>query len=378
MAYDPHIKVKSDQVLDAGVAALEDRLVVSHTVTKMNDITNFNQKSEDHISVRVPKPLPVRTYAPRNDRSQPIRTDVIGETVVDVTFTRDRPVSSVELTDEQYDWDLLSWAPIIDRQTDAIGQFLEHQTLNHIVNAPYEVVIPIDLSKAADLQAKNQDVFFNAFVAASKALKRLRNPDQSITALVGLNVAEQIRINQKLLLNQGTGDNALASSTLGQIAGITLVESTHINPDEVYIYAKSSVVEYTGVSKIPTGAIGSTGRTSTGIALRHLFDYDSAYFVGRSTFDLYTGYGLTKDLLVIEDQQGIGHHSNDTYFTRGVKLVMVATDAAAKAAAKEPVKDSELGIVYNLGVKTVPMPKGKPAPFAGNFPAKGGDGSGEG
>lgn len=379
----PHIVVKPQEIIESGIEALTDKLQVSNTVTRMSDIEPYNRAQGDAVTLRVPAPLPVRTYAPRNDRSMPIITDVAEETTVTATITRDHPYNAVRVTDEQLEWDLGSWQPLIDRQTSALAENLENRILTQIVNAKYEVIVGVDASPAAVAAAiaRNEDLWFNTFVDVSRYLDLLRNPDMNITAVVGINIGAAIRKSNKLALHQGGGDNALSRNVIGTLAGITVVESKKIDPNEGYVYSKSAFVNYNAAPRIPQSVPFGATASVDGFALRWLMDYDTSYLSDRSVFDAWVAYGVTEDIIAVEDQQGILHNSTDQYFVRGVKLVMVNGSDAVGMVTKMPGDgktgndetpgsdaDSFLAKAFHLGQVTSATPEGKPFPLGGNFP----------
>jgi hypothetical protein len=323
MSYTPHLKVKPEILVEAAVEALDEKLVVSNTVTKRADAKTFYAAEGDTISQRVKGSVPVRYYAPRNDRSEPIKTDTYSETVVNITISQDRPYSAIKLTDEQKDWDFQDgWGDIVDAQTSAIGEHLELKVLDLIKNAPYERTILIDDSDTAwtAAQKRGYDLFFNAVVEAKTSLRKLRSPDTRFTCVVGLALADLLVKSNKLVKNQGTGDSALANDSIGTIAGVNFVPSVHIAEDVAYMYGASGYLVYTGVASIPNSVPFGASANANGWALRWLMDYDTGYLTDRSVFDTYFGTAYTRDRLKLYDAQGIGHVGTEEFFVRGIRL----------------------------------------------------------
>jgi hypothetical protein len=378
MTYTPHLKVKPEVLVEGAVSALRDQLVISNTVTKRSDMTTFFKSSGDTISQRVKGTVPVRTYTARNDRSQPIITDQYQETVVTVTIAADRPYSAIKMTDEQLDWDFQDgWGDLIEAQTNSLSSYLEHGVLNQILSAPYERVILVKNDSAGLTAAKdsNQDVFYNAVVEAKKALRLMRTPNDALFAVCGVDFEEQIIKSNRFLKDQGTGDNALTTATLGKIAGVTFVSSTQIPADEAYLYASSGFLVFTGVPRIPRSVPFGATASAGGWALRWLMDYDTAYLTDRSVFDTYAGYSYVKDRLAVFDGSSREIVSTDEYFVRGVKLALKATSSAVEKAPGDGSTDtpggsatSFLAKAYNLQPITGPEVLGEPYPLGGNYP----------
>lgn len=378
MSYTPHLKVKPAVLAQSAVSALTDQLAISNTVTKRSDMKTFFKSSGDTISQRVKGTVPVRTYTARNDRSQPIITDQYQETVVTVTISADRPYSAIKMTDEQRDWDFQDgWGDIIEAQTSSIASYLEHGVLNQILKAPYERVILVKNDTAGLTAAKdaNQDVFYNAVVEAKKALRLMRTPSDTLYAICGVDFEEQILKSNRFLKDEGRGDAALTTATLGKIAGVTFVSSTQIPADEAYLYASSGFLVFTGVPSIPQSVPFGATASAGGWALRWLMDYDTAYLTDRSVFDCYAGYSYVKDRLAVFDGSSREIVSQDEYFVRGVKMALKATSSAVEkkpgdGSATTPggSASSFLAKAYNLQPITGPSVVGEPFPLGGNYP----------
>ena len=378
MTYTPHLKVKPSVLVQSAVSALTDQLSISNTVTKRSDMKTFFKSAGDTISQRVKGTVPVRTYTARNDRSQPIITDQYQETVVTVTISADRPYSAIKMTDEQRDWDFQDgWGDIIEAQTSSIASYLEHGVLNQILKAPYERVILVKDDSAGLTAAKdsNQDVFYNAVVEAKKALRLMRTPNDSLYAICGVDFEEKILKSNRFLKDEGRGDDALTTATLGKIAGVTFVSSTQIPADEAYLYASSGFLVFTGVPSIPQSVPFGSTASAGGWALRWLMDYDTAYLTDRSVFDCYAGYSYVRDRLAVFDGTSREIISADEYFVRGVKLALKSSSSAVEKVPGDGSTDtpggsasSFLAKAYNLQPITGPEVQGEPFPLGGNYP----------
>jgi hypothetical protein len=370
MTYKPSLKVKPAVLVTAALDSLNDKLTISNTVTKRSDMTTFFASAGDTISQRVKGTVPVRTYTARNDRSLPIITDNYEETVVTLTISADRPYSAIKMTDEQLDWDFQDgWGDIIDAQTEAISSYLEHAVLRQILQAPYEAIVKVAASDPA-----GQDRLYNAIVDAKKALRLMRCPVDSLVMVCGVDFEEKIIKGNRLIKDQGTGNSALTTATMGTLAGVTLVSSTHIPADEAYMYAKSGFLVFTGTPKVPASVPFGTTASAGGWALRWLMDYDTAYLTDRSVFDTYAGYSYVTDYLSVFDGTSRTQISPEKYFVRGVRIVL---DSSA-VAAKEPGDGSTdtpggsassfLAKVWNQQDVTPVEVIGEPFPLGGNYP----------
>jgi len=375
MTYKPSLKVKPEVLVEAAVEALSDKLVIANTITKRNDIAKFFAAEGDTITQRVKGTLPVRQYAPRNDRSQPIITDTYSETTVNVTIDVIRPYSAVKLTDEQKDWDFNGgWGDILDAQTETVGQYIEHGVLQKILTAPYERVIvakddATGLTAAKDL---GQDVYYNMVIEAKKALRLMRTPSETLVCVVGVDFEEALLKSNRLVKHEGRGDDALASATLGTIAGVQFVSSTHIPADEAYMYAPSGFVAFTGAPSVPRSVPFGAVTSANGWAARWLMDYDTGFLTDRSVIDTYAGYSYTKDRIQVFNGESQHIISPEEFFVRGVKLGLKSSGLVEKKPGDGSVTtpggnpESFLAKAYNQQTITTTLPAGETFPLGGN------------
>jgi hypothetical protein len=381
MTYTPSLRVKPQVLVEAGLEALTDKLVIANTVTKKTSFEPFFGSQGDTISQRVKGVVPVRQYAPRNDRSQPILTDTYSETVVSFTISASRPYSAVKLTDEQKDWDFNGgWGDITSAQIDALGNYLEFGVLKQILNAPYELVVkvdaPGDAAYAAGGAKFNQDRFYNAVVDATAGMKKMRSPQDKYYAICGIDFATQLRKSNRLIFAVGGGQGALATAEIGTIGGVTFVESTHVPQDEAYLYAASGFLVYTATASIPQSVPFGARASANGWALRWLMDYDTSYLTDRSVYDCFSGYQYVRDYIKVFDGVADEIISPDWYFVRGAKLVLDTSATVAKKPGDGSTTtlggdpNSFLAKVFNLQYVTPQNFDGDPFPLGGNYPGQ--------
>lgn len=379
MTYVPHLKVKPQVLAEASVEALYDKLVVSNTVTKKSDAKKFYAAEGDTITQKVKGTLPVRSYTPRNDRSQPIITDEYSETKVSVTIKQDRPYSAIKLTDEQRDWDFQDgWADILDAQTDTIAGKIEQMVFDSILDAPYEAILLADDSAAEmkRLREMEQDPFFNLIVDGKTALKKMRTPGDKLFALVGLDLADKIVKSNRLVRDIGRGSEALTNDSLGVIAGVQLVASTHVPADQILMYAQSGFMLYTGTASVPSSVPFGTTVNANGFGLRWLMDYDTAYLTDRSVLDTFAGTAYTKDRIAVYNGESQHVISDDEFFVRGLRMGLkggslgdtnkLPGDGDDSTPGGNP--NSWLAKAFRGQTIDTKQPQGKPFPLGGNYP----------
>ena len=377
MTYKPSLKVKPEVLIEAGVEALNDKLVVSNTITKRNDIAKFFSAAGDTITQRVKGTLPVRQYAPRNDRSQPIITDAYAESTVSITIDVIRPYSAVKLTDEQKDWDFNGgWGDITDLQAETVSQFIENGVMEKILAAPYERVVVAKDTDAAAIKAATeigQDVYYNMFVEAKKGLRLMRSPYDNLVAVCGVDFEEALLKSNRLVKDQGTGDSALTSATLGTIAGVRVISSTHVPAKEAFLYHSTAFVAFTGVPSIPKSVPFGASASANGWAMRWLMDYDSGYLTDRSIFDTYAGYNYTLDHISVYNGESQYLISPDRYFVRGIRLGLASSGLTEKAPGDGKTDtpggnaNSFLAKAYKQETITTTLPVGEAFPLGGNL-----------
>lgn len=342
--YIPFLPVEPEVFIETALDALGDNLVIANTVTQRSDLGDY--KPGTVITQRVKGTLPVRNYGFNNNRENPIITDTYEETAVNFTMSADRPYSAVQLTDEQKIWDFKNgWGDLPEAQIAAISGHFERGVLGQIFNAPYEVRIVVKDSAVSQKAAAemNQDSIFNSINEATTAIKRMRTPDLNLYAACGLEFANAIRQSNKLIKNQGAGENAFASSVIGTYDSVTFIESTAIPATEAVMYASTGYIFYTQAAPVPDALVGrgAVARTTNGVALRWLNDYDSSRWVDRSSFDVFAGYQYTKDYISLYDttRDSVVVGTDQPYFVRGLRLKLESSFGSttdATAFAKHP------------------------------------------
>lgn len=353
--------------LAAGITA--NNVVITPTMNQVTD-TRFYGRPGDTVTVRIPKPVPVREYDLNNDRNEPIKMDRVQYSTQDLTAQANRIYSAVGLPEEEFDFSVVSnWAEIVSVQAKSLANAFEASARNLLDTAKYEYVKHIDITSQAikDANELGQDAVFNALIDAQQALVRMGSPiaagGTNVYALAGSSWASLLRKNQRLNLVKGTGDvqNAFNSAVIGNYAGITVVEDFGIKPDEMILYTKDAFNVWSHAPAIPQGAAGAQ-TTEGNLSLRWIVDYDTAYQVNRSVLSAYTGFGASEDFVEALDAGNNAVLSDERYFIRGAKLVLgTGTDVlpgneqgeGAGAAA-----DSFLAARFNGTAVKTSAPKG--------------------
>lgn len=375
MSTGQHNLVKAAQkIVSEAVVALGENIIVANMVTKESwDV--YRGVEGNAITMRVPGTLVARSYAWKNDRQEPLRSDTYSETTVQLTVERNHIYNAVKIIDEALEFDFEGdWGKIFLAQTDALVREMDRVVLNQILGAPYEALIKMDPSDANIKAAHElgQDYLFNQFDRAVTIMEQMRCPmDGQIFALAGRNVASMLRRNNKQMIHAGTGnEGAFATRNIWTYAGVSVTESNLVDPDRVYIFAKSGMALWNAAPAIPQGAKAGAIQNKGGISLRWLMDYDHDYAIDRSMFSTWYGTRYVEDLLkqrnTDDSADVIG---KERYFLRGVVLSVKTSDTefvpgdAGSASGVDgngrsgASATSELGLVYKglpfAGVKPV-------------------------
>lgn len=332
MTTGQHNVVKiAQKIVDNAVVALKENLVVANMVTK-GSFDEFRGTHDEAITMRVPGALPARTYKWRNDRQEPLRTDEYTEKTVVVKVQRDQIYSGVKLIDEALEFDFEGeWGKLFLAQTDALVRKTDRIILDQILSAPYEALLKMDPSDANMKAArdKGEDYLFNQFDRAVTMMRRMRCPmDGEVFALAGYNVASLLRRTNKGFIHQGTGnESAFASREIWNYAGVQVTESNLVDPDRIYIFAKSGMVFWNAAPAIPRGATVGAIQNKAGISMRWLMDYDADYQIDRSVFSTWHGERYVEDMLVQRNaDDSMDVTGDELYFLRGVVLSIKSGD----------------------------------------------------
>ena len=328
MVYTPHQIQKAEKVADLMQGLAEAQLTIPKLFT-YKTMDQFKFAKDDTLTFRVPGRLPYRKYAWRNDRTKGLFFDAYKEGKTTVTVG-DRIYSGVELTDEQMDFDLGSWATPAQLQADAVVQGFQDEAVKALETAPYKVTIGLNGNDSAATMKR-------AFFEARRVLNGFRVPKEqrfavagSNAAMVVLDVAAQI---------PGRADAALANGTIGRIAGFDCFEDESIDADVIYFFVPSAFVLYNDAPSVPQSAPFGKVINGNGVKMRWIRDYDQRFQVERSTLTTYVSTAPVKDLFfkksVYTQQEStvILDPGTTQEFVRGIKLDLGLAASVYPAAA---------------------------------------------
>lgn len=339
MPYTPHQIQKAQKVADLTSGLVAAQLVLPKLFSQ-ESLDQFKGTDGDTLTFRTPGRLPYREYGFRNDRTDPIRFDAFkeGKTTITVGGTI---YSAIKVTDEQFEFDLETWAKPAALQADAVAQGVQDACASALENAPYNVTIGLDGS--VDLVADLKRAFFEA----RRVMTRFRVPDAQRFAVVGTNV-ELIALDLAGTI-AGRADAALGQGSIGKIAGFDVIPDSTIDPDAAYFFVPSAFVRFNAAPYVPQSVPFGTLTSAGDVKMRWLRDYDLEYKQDRSLFDTYVTASPVKDLLLKAPQKATGSNpvilepADTPQFVRGIKLDLGATSSY-------PATGSD--IAFDTGIST--------------------------
>lgn len=356
MVYTPHEVEKIQKVADLATGLVAHDLTLPKLFVHQG-YEQFKGAKDDKLVYRVPGRLPYRKYAFRNDRANPIIFDIYKEGKTEITWG-DRIYSAVEVTDEQYEFDLDGWGKLFDAQSSAVAQGLNDEMAETLAAAPWEVTIG---GVEANLRG--------ALIEARRVLNAFRVPREQRFLIVGADFEAAMLADDKLTLTQNVAqeraENALSNAILGRLYGFTVVLDMTIPANAAYAVVGSAFVQVTGAPYVPTSV--GTGATASvdGFSIRWLRDYDINFVKDRSLVDTYSGAHHVTDMFLPKSvfteestPQSIEVEDLKPYFVRGVKLTLDGESVYPSASEKAD-------LVAETGISDAKAWSADTAPVAG-------------
>lgn len=294
----------------------------------------WSGKAGDKLVYRTPGRLPYRKRAFRDDRTKPLQFDVYAEGTGEVTWGG-KIYSGAEVTDEQQDFDLDNWEPILSAQIQAVAQGVNDDITGAIEAAPFEVTIG----------GAEQDLW-GAFVEARRVLGRFRVPGSRI-AIIDSDFEAALLNDKRITLAQNVGDavaqGALRDAFIGRLAGFDIFVDTSLQPGQSFFGVGSAFVQTVGAPSVPRSVYaGASIALPSGTAARWIMDYDLDYQKDRSVIDCYVGsapildqylpksvFEANEDLPKVYDPATLNR-----YFVRGIKMTLDGTSVYPDPIAK--------------------------------------------
>lgn len=331
-----HAVIKPQKFVNTAIGVLNQELTTPLLFAR-ESIDKFKGSEGDKLTFKYPGVLPWRTYAFRNDRTDPIIFDSITESVADLTVG-DRIYSGVRITDEQVDFDEVTPQYLAPIQGKAIANGLNYKTSNFLSTTDFPVVIG---NAEANLRM--------ALLEARRVLNGLHAPQEGRTLVVGTDFEMALLLEKDLILAQNVGDSvaddALREATLGRLLGFRVVLDAGIEPDSAIAFAGNAFTLFTGAPYIPSSVPVGASANYNGFSLRWLRDYEMTRVMDRSLMDTYLGIAPVKDFLEkYNETNSLVERSADPHFVRAIGLTLGGTNV---------INDEAVLTFADLTVKTV-------------------------
>lgn len=310
---------KAAAQLSVGLA--EREAIIPNVFTRIG-FDDFKGALDDTVNIIVPGILPAHEYAWRNDRAQPMQVDKYTERKIPVKLGT-RVYSRVQMTDEQYEFDLMGegWKRMFANQMGGISSYLDIKSAEVLKNGKY----------AVSLGARDSKQLLTTITAARHVLNKFRNPMKGRVLLVGTDFDSMLQLDPEFnkVMNVGaSAESAVREANIGRVKGFDIIVSNDIPSDEAYALAPGAFAMAQAAPHVPDSAPAGGTAASNGFAMRWLRQYDPAYAVDESVVDAWAGW--TQVLDPIDYVDGTTHQlvrSEDNYGIRAVKIKFGASAA---------------------------------------------------
>jgi hypothetical protein len=299
--------IKPAVIITTVLGMLQQELVLPGLVWK-DGLGDFAGKFNDTITIRIPVPTIAHTQKLRaTGADRLVVASDLTETTVDVKLT-DRVINAINLTDEERDLDLRSFAvDVLPRQVRAVSETLEYGVSTTIQNAPYQFINSV----AAD-------GMWGGVVHTRRQLNDAKVPRDNRLFIAGSAIEEALLNDDRFIRYDSAGQDAatrLQSAQVGRFAGENPYFIDTIPAGDAYLYHRTAFVMVTRapgkpmLSPVATSSISS----ENGVQLRWMGDYDSSVTTERSIVDTWCGFKAVSD--------------PDPGFVRAARIHLKATDA---------------------------------------------------
>ena len=279
--------LKPEVINRTALKLLEREIVLPRVVWNYAD-AEFRGAKNDTVTLRLPAVLDSRTYAFRNDRSNPIVVDDVEETGVPVVLNQDI-YSAVAITDEQLTLDIVNFAEqVLSPQVKAVARGLESLIASTMAGATITTEIAFDSGELWD-----------TLVEARQALNDANVPSENRVLVVGSDIETEMLLDDKFNRVDSSGDgmatSALREATIQRLAGFTIIGSQAIDPGVAYALHPTAFAFVNVAPVVPDGVTYGSRMADGGLSMRWIRDYDSMYLRDRSVVSSFAGCTSVED-----------------------------------------------------------------------------------
>ena len=279
--------LKPEVINRTALKLLEREIVLPRVVWNYAD-AEFRGAKNDTVTLRLPAVLDSRTYAFRNDRSNPIVVDDVEETGVPVVLNQDI-YSAVAITDEQLTLDFVNFAEqVLSPQVKAVARGLESLIASTMAGATITTEIAFDSGELWD-----------TLVEARQALNDANVPSENRVLVVGSDIETEMLLDDKFnrvdSSGEGIAPSALREATIQRLAGFTIIGSQAIDPGVAYALHPTAFAFVNVAPVVPDGVTYGSRMADGGLSMRWIRDYDAMYLRDRSVVSSFAGCTSVED-----------------------------------------------------------------------------------
>lgn len=275
-----------DQLLDAFLPVLRDRLLLTNVVT-----IDGRFADRAHVGKKVAITRPRRRTANRR---------TVGATTALTFATAEEDEVSITLTEDIYDG-----VPITDAQLTLDIRDFGVQVMNPLLTSVVDLVEGdlATLIEGATYPAASQIPFVSGgnplapILSGRRVLNDNEVPMENRILLVGADLEEELLADSNLLNIDKSGMPAvLREATLGRIYGFTVVSAGgKIDSTKSYAMHKTAFLAAMRAPVVPGGAVAGSRRIYEGIPLMMIRDYDHSTTQDRLSVRTFLGTTVNED-----------------------------------------------------------------------------------
>lgn len=305
-----HEILKPEKWASAALGLLEGEHVLAGLVSKDSGDAFVGAKG-DSVNIKRPSLLAGTVEALRAMDApdyEGIKSESLKETSFAVKLDT-HVYNAVDLTDAELSLDINQFG----------AQVLTPQVKSIATRVEYMLAQKFNGLSATPATGATTDIVRRTIVGMRKTLNKSDVPQSGRILVVGVDVEEHL-LNDPLFIraDQSGSTSALASATLGNIAGFRVVVANILADDRMVAFHPSAYTLVTRAPQIPSGAVAGETTSYKGVALRSVKDYNSYTAKDRSFLSTFAGIGETVDPTITHTAAGVPTASTSQSMLRAV------------------------------------------------------------
>lgn len=283
-------KLKALRQIEFFLPLLERELIAPFVVTRLAG-DNFKGTKGDTVSLRL-RGLKARArdYDFRGRTAPIVLDDIEGGAAMPIKLNK-HVYSATGLEDEHMTLDDIEFATeVLQPQVEAVAEDFEAKVVTGLRGLSFKHTIPVDAADDPHLVAVESRRLMDAEKRAPRAGRYF---------FIGSDIAAAWLASDRLSKYDSTGQAgtpALRDAIIGELSGAPVVTHMGLDPDEGYYLHRSAMVLGNVAPVVPRGvAMGRTGISRNGFAMRWIMDYDANYLRDRSVVSSFVGVNDIRD-----------------------------------------------------------------------------------